>query len=162
MTRVTRLPSLGPRGEGWVAIQFILLGAIIVAGPIGEPWATGWIRVAGVVAGLILMSLGLVLSARGLLDLRHALTPLPHPRDGAELVESGIYARVRHPIYGGLMVGSLGWAIAWASLPATLLVAGLALFFTLKSAREEAWLLGHYAGYAAYRDRTRRFIPWIG
>jgi len=38
----------------------------------------------------------------------------------------------------------------------------LAAFLYLKSAREEAWLEARYPGYAAYRARTPRFIPWPG
>ena len=48
--------------------------------------------------------------------------------------------------------------------PAKLLALSVVLwlFFVLKSTREEAWLMGRFAGYAEYRTRTRRFIPWIG
>ena len=35
------------------------------------------------------------------------------------------------------------------------------VFFTLKSRREEAWLQERFDGYAAYRARTRRLIPWV-
>ena len=34
-------------------------------------------------------------------------------------------------------------------------------FFRLKSAREELWLEARYPGYAAYRARTRRLVPFI-
>lgn len=156
---MTRLPSLGPRGEGWVAIQVGLLGAILLAGP----WlGGGWFGDAGfvtAVAGVILMVVGGWLAVRGVIDLRGALTPLPHPRDDAELVEDGVYARVRHPIYGGLILASVGWSLVWASLTALVLAAGLAIFLTLKSIREEAWLLDRFPAYAAYRRRTHRFLP---
>ena len=36
----TRLPSLGPRGEGWVAIQVVLFVLLAVAGSAGPAWAT--------------------------------------------------------------------------------------------------------------------------
>lgn len=35
MVPVTRLPALGPRGEGWVAIRFLLLGFVLGASGIG-------------------------------------------------------------------------------------------------------------------------------
>ena len=89
------------------------------------------------------------------------MTPLPRPRDGAELVVTGAYALVRHPVYGGLILVAFGWAIARASIAAVLLAAVLATFFRLKSAREERWLETRYPDYAAYRARTRRFIPWV-
>ena len=155
------LPSLGPRGEGWVAIQVGLLLAVAAAGVWFGPDWSGALHLGGIVAGLAALASGAILVVRGSLDLRGALTPLPHPRDGATLVESGVYGLARHPIYGGLILAALGWSWIQASLPA--LVASLVLtgFFVLKSTREEAWLLERFAGYADYRRRTRRFIPWI-
>jgi protein-S-isoprenylcysteine O-methyltransferase Ste14 len=156
------LPSLGPRGEGWVAIQVVLLVAIALVGwSLGGAW-TGAIATATAVLGGALIVIGGVLAVRGVIDLREALTPLPHPRAGATLVESGVYAGARHPIYGGLIVTSVGWGLATASPAALGLAAVLAGFFTLKSIREEAWLERAYPGYPDYRRRTRRFIPWPG
>jgi protein-S-isoprenylcysteine O-methyltransferase Ste14 len=158
---MTRLPSLGPRGEGWVVIQGILLVAIAVAGALGPGW-DGAIRIATSIVGGLLIAGGLTLAVRGTRDLRQALTPLPYPRSGTELVETGVYGLVRHPIYGGLVVMATGWGLLTASPAALVGAAALLGFFELKSRREEAWLEGRFAGYAAYRARTRRLIPWIG
>ena len=154
------LPSLGPRGEGWVLLQIVLLGSIGVAGLAGPAW-DGPVRIMGLVAGTVLAASGLALSVRGVIDLRANLTALPHPRDDATLVEHGVYHRVRHPIYGGIILGALGWGLLTASLPALLLAPLTVVFFTLKSVREESWLLDRFDGYAAYRERTHRFIPGL-
>ena len=159
---MTRLPSLGPRGEGWVLIQGVLLVLVAAAGwSLGPDWS-GPLRLAGVVVGIVLIVGGIVLAVRGVVDLGGALTPLPRPRDGAELVETGAYAFVRHPIYGGLILAAFGWAIVQASIIAFALAAVLAAFLRVKSAREEAWLEQRFPAYTAYRARTRRFIPWPG
>lgn len=158
---MSRLPTLGARGEGWVAIQFILLLAVVAAGlRFGPDWS-GPVRLVGILAGFAAIGAGAILVGRGSVDLREALTPLPHPRDGAELVETGVYGLARHPIYGGLILAALGWSWVQASLAALVGAVVLAVFFVLKSTREEAWLSERFAGYAAYRGRTRRFIPWI-
>lgn len=157
---MSRLPSLGPRGEGWVAIQFVLLGAVALAGTAGPAWG-GTIGMVTMAVGMILMGVGGLLALRSLLDLRDALTPLPHPRDGAELVDTGAYRLARHPIYGGIVVGTLGYGLVTASPPAIAGALVLLLFFRLKSEREEQWLEARYAGYAGYRARTRRMIPWV-
>ncbi|MDQ1324631.1 MAG: hypothetical protein QG587_1967, partial [Chloroflexota bacterium] len=96
-----------------------------------------------------------------LLDLRDALTPLPHPREGAELVDTGSYRLVRHPIYGGIVLGAAGYALVVGSPFALAGAAILLAFFRLKSGREEAWLREHYPAYQAYAARTKRMIPWI-
>jgi protein-S-isoprenylcysteine O-methyltransferase Ste14 len=107
------------------------------------------------------MAAGGLLALRGIVDLRQALTALPHPRDGAQLVDKGAYRLARHPIYGGIVLGACGYGLVTASPLAILGSAVLLAFFRLKSEREEVWLEARYPAYPAYRDRTRRMIPWI-
>src|ERR1035437_3481187 len=154
------LPDLGRRGEGWFLLQVVLFGAIAVSGTAGPAWG-GWQAAVGMVAGAILIGCGGVLSLRGLLNLRETLTPFPKPLDNAQLVETGAYRLVRHPIYGGLILGALGWGLVRAAPLARLGAVALAVFFDLKSRREEIWLSERYREYPAYRNRTRRLLPWI-
>jgi protein-S-isoprenylcysteine O-methyltransferase Ste14 len=160
MVRVSGLPTLGPRGEGWVAIQGVILVAIAGTGFFGPAW-TGDLRVVTSVVGLALLTAGWILAIRGLVDLRDSLTALPHPRDDGRLVEAGAYRLVRHPIYGGLILGAAGWGLLVASPTALVGATVLFGFFDLKSRREEAWLVARYPGYEAYRRGTRRFFPLL-
>jgi protein-S-isoprenylcysteine O-methyltransferase Ste14 len=155
-----QLPTLGPRGEGWVAIQFLLLGLLALAGTTGPAWG-GPLRVATTALGLTLMVAGTLLGGRGLLDLGRALTPMPRPLAGTSLVAHGAYRLVRHPIYGGIVIGALGWGLAWAAPLAMAVALALFAFFYLKSQREEAWLAEEVAGYREYAQRTRRLIPFV-
>ena len=157
---MSRLPALGPRGEGWVIIQFILLPAVALAG-FFDPFAPQMPSGPALIAGLVLMGAGALVLGRGLLELGRNLTPVPHPRDDAELVVSGIYAHVRHPIYGGLILTAFGWGFVSASPLALLLSLVLTGFFALKSRREEAWLSERYEGYPAYMEQTKRFVPFL-
>lgn len=158
---VSRLPSLGPRGEGWLVAQIALFWAIVATALLGPDWI-GPPRLATSALGVVLIGSGGLLAARGVRDLRDAFTPLPHPRDGAPLIETGAYAQVRHPIYGGLVVVAVGWGLLVASIPTLGTALVLWGFFQLKSRREEVWLTERFPGYPAYRERTRRLIPWIG
>jgi protein-S-isoprenylcysteine O-methyltransferase Ste14 len=155
-----RLPNLGPRGEGWFLLQVVIFAAIALSGAIGPAWS-GPVRVAGGAAGAVLIACGGILSLRGVLDLRENLTPFPRPLPGAQLVESGAYRLARHPIYGGLIMGALGWGLLTASPLAMIGALVLTAFFDLKSRREEVWLSEQFSGYPAYRARTRRLLPWL-
>jgi protein-S-isoprenylcysteine O-methyltransferase Ste14 len=158
---MSSLPSLGRRGEGWVVIQGVILVAIFLAGLTEAPFAgDGWTIVS--VVGAVLMVVGGAFAILGVRSLGKGLTALPHPRAGSELVSSGVYRIVRHPIYGGLVMGALGYGLVMHAL-VTAIVGSLVLlvFFRLKSAREEVWLEQRYPGYPAYRAKTRRMLPFI-
>jgi len=153
----------GKRGEWYVVGQFVLFGLIALAplanwgGP-GWPAPWGW---AARIAGVLLGAAGGVLGLIGLLGLGRNLSVLPHPLDDAQLVEHGAYRLVRHPIYGGLLLGAFGWGLLMNSGWALLFSAALLGWFELKTRREEARLAEKFAGYADYRRRTKKFFPWI-
>ncbi len=153
-------PALGRRGEGWVIVQSIVIVAVVVCAVLGPRWPSGgesWLRIAGLV--LEAAGAGMLIVSR--ITLGRSFTPLPRPREGATLRSTGIYARARHPVYGGLLVGGLGLSLYRSPLVLAP-TAVLALVFWLKSIREEAWLAERYPDYPAYRRATpRRFIPWV-
>ncbi len=155
-----RLPDLGPRGEGWFLVQIVILAGIAAAGLVGPAWS-GVPRAVGIVVGAPFVGAGGLLAIRGVADLGVNLTVFPKPREGGRLVETGAYGLVRHPIYGGLILGAFGWGLLAASPVALAGAVVLAAFFDLKSRREEVWLLEQLDGYERYRARTRRLLPWL-
>ncbi len=156
-----RLPSLGPRGEGWFALQVLLLGAIGAAGVLAHSAWPGVLAGPAVAAGAILIAAGLAVGFAGIRALDISLSPLPKPTDNGLLIVRGLYGVVRHPIYVGLVLASLGWSLMTASFAALVVTLLLCLLLDLKARREEAWLRERYPGYAAYAEHTRRFIPWL-
>ncbi len=74
---------------------------------------------------------------------------------------SGAYGLVRHPMYGGVLLLALAWALV--SSPLVLLPWALAaVFLDAKRRREEAWLLEANPDYAAYRTSVHgRFVPFV-
>lgn len=163
MTGGPRLPALGPRGEGWVVGQGILLVLVTVLGLPGlaelpPTDATGWLCLG---TGLALLAAGTLIGLAGLRALGRNLTAMPHPKRDAELVETGIYRVIRHPLYLAVFTTALGWAVAMASVPAALVAALLGLWLDAKARREERWLVDAHPGYPEYRRRTRRFIPGL-
>jgi protein-S-isoprenylcysteine O-methyltransferase Ste14 len=157
---MTGLPQLGRRGEGWVALQALLLAAAAATGFLGPRWpgaARLWLEITSAPFWL----LGVWLFAAGGARLGWQLTPFPKPVTGGTLRDDGAYGLVRHPIYGGVL--TLAFAFALVASPLVLAVwVVLAAFFDTKRRREEAWLLEEFAGYADYRRRVRRrFIPFV-
>lgn len=147
------------RGEGWVIAQFIILAIIALIPPdlAGLPALPEWCRPLGVAVGLLGGGIGVA----GLLGLGSNLTPFPRPKDDATLVETGVYAIVRHPIYAGLFVATVGYALLRASLPTLLLSLALGVFFDQKARREERWLEQKFPQYAAYQQKVRgRILPF--
>jgi protein-S-isoprenylcysteine O-methyltransferase Ste14 len=157
MTRASsRLPRLGPRGEGWVVLQLVLMAAALGGGFFPPGWPIG-VRVLGIAFAVVGAGF-LVASVRA---LGRSLTPLPKPRRQAELVEAGPYRLVRHPIYGAGILAFLGYGLA-TSVPALAFAALLGPFWALKSTVEEQWLEERFPAYSEYRRRTpRRFLPWL-
>jgi protein-S-isoprenylcysteine O-methyltransferase Ste14 len=79
-----------------------------------------------------------------------------------ELVQSGPYALVRHPIYTGVIVMGLGTAINYGQ------TIGLALLVTLcgglwwKARQEERMMTAHFpAAYAEYKARVHAIVPFL-
>ncbi len=136
---------------------------IAVSGALALPYPSlnGNARWVAATVGIAFIAGGGALSLAGLRGLGRNLTAVPRPRLDAELVEHGVYGRLRHPIYSGIIAGSLGWALVSTSPLSLVFVLALAAWFDLKARREEQWLTERYAGYAAYVARTRRFIPWV-
>ena len=162
---MSRIPALGPRGEGWVALQAVLLVAIPVAAwlasmtPLVETPAIALAREIG--AAALLAAVAIIGVSLGYLRGARALSALPRPLETAELVEAGPYRFVRHPIYGGLVLAGIAVALIRASLPVALLTLALAVVLDVKRRREEAWLVDRYPGYVDYRARTRALIPFL-
>ena len=75
---------------------------------------------------------------------------------------TGLYARIRHPSYLGLLVASLGWALVFRSAVGLLLTAALLVPLVARIRDEERLLAAEFgAEYAAYRRRTWRLVPGL-
>jgi protein-S-isoprenylcysteine O-methyltransferase Ste14 len=79
------------------------------------------------------------------------------------LVTSGVYARVRHPMYSALWLLAVGQALLlpnWIAGPAGLLGFGV-LFFGRVGREERLMLVTFGSAYNAYMTRTKRVLPWV-
>ncbi len=77
-----------------------------------------------------------------------------------ELIRSGPYARIRHPIYTGLLLAVAGTAIAIGEYRAIVAFAVIAIGFVVKARREEAFLATQFGpAFDEHRRQTGFFLP---
>lgn len=116
----------------------------------------GWIRWLG--GGL--MTAGALVMAWGFRSLGSNLTPGTEPLPEADLVTTGAYAHVRHPIYAGVVLLLTGYTLAWSNWTLAAAVGLVALqYFQAKAGAEERWLTQRFPAYQAYiRQVTRRLL----
>ena len=156
----SRLPQLGRRGEGWVALQIVLVAAMVAAGTKGRKWPSASRGVRLATAGLSGLG-GLYLFGDGVARLGRQITPFPKPVEEGSVKSTGAYGLVRHPMYGGVLLMTLAWSLASSPLalgPWTVAVG----FLDAKRRREEAWLVEEYAEYEEYRTNVRHsLLPFV-
>lgn len=151
------------RGEWYVVVQTVIF-AVILVGPWGDVLSVDVsepVRAAAFVLGFVLGGAGFWLAVMGAFNLGANLSVLPHPKEGAQLVVRGAYRLVRHPIYSGLIIGAVGWALLNLSLMTLGYALVLFVFFDVKSRREERELVRKFPEYVVYRQAVRKLIPLV-
>jgi protein-S-isoprenylcysteine O-methyltransferase Ste14 len=79
-----------------------------------------------------------------------------------ELITTGPYAVVRHPIYTGILVGFLGLAIALSEVRGFVVFVLFFLVFWAKLSKEEQWMSSQFGEtYAKYVHRTAALVPYV-
>lgn len=146
------------RGGWWVAAQNALTLAVLVLAPL---WRGQWHSTAITIAGAVLFGVGGGFGLAGVRALGRNLTVYPKPLEDSKLVQHGVYALVRHPLYSSLMFAAVGWTLLWASWPGLAATVALTLVLRAKAIREERWLRGRYRDYGDYQQRVKRFVPGV-
>ena len=153
----------GKRGE-WFVVAQVLLFFVLFWGPrssSGLPeWTSPYAEIC-LVAGCFLLVTGASMFIAGIFTLGRNITPLPYPKDQAEMVKRGPYRFVRHPIYSGGIIFAFGWALCshgWFTIGYAII---LFVFFDIKASREEEWLKDKFTGYEEYQKHVRKLIPFI-
>jgi protein-S-isoprenylcysteine O-methyltransferase Ste14 len=143
------------RDYAYVLVQFMLFGLYLLDPSWLEVDLAGGVRYLGLALGVA----GVLITALALLQLNKSLSPFPSPKSEATLIQSGLYRYVRHPIYSGIILMTVGYSI-YANSGYKLIIALLLwVLFYLKSTYEEKRLLQTYSGYKDYQGRTGRFWP---
>ena len=111
--------------------------------------------------GIVLFALGLGFAIWARVHIgRNWGTPMTQ-KDEPDLVTSGPYHLVRHPIYSGILVAGIGTAVAlnWVWLIAVLLAG---TYFVYSATVEERYLTEKFPdAYPTYRGSTKMLLPYI-
>ena len=143
----------------------LLVAAVLLGAPFHLPgldrvvWPVGPLSNDG---GALLVAGGLVLACWARFDLGRNWSGSVTVKEGHELVASGPYRIVRHPIYAGLLLALVGSAIALGEIRGWLGVA-IAFAALLRKLRlEERWMTERFGDeYAAYRKRVAALVPFV-
>jgi protein-S-isoprenylcysteine O-methyltransferase Ste14 len=83
-------------------------------------------------------------------------------KEGHELITTGPYAVVRHPIYTGILAGFLGMAIAISQVRGFIVVVLIFAVFWFKLSMEEEFMRSQFGEtYAAYARQTAALVPYL-
>jgi protein-S-isoprenylcysteine O-methyltransferase Ste14 len=136
-----------------LVILLIRLGVFRGHGLTTDPWRAG--------IGLVCFTLGLGLAIWARVHIGRNWGPPMTQKDEPELVTSGPYRLVRHPIYSGILAAGLGTAVAlsWWWLIAVAL-AGVYILYSAKI--EERYLTDQFPDdYPDYKRSTKMLVPFI-
>lgn len=135
-----------------VSLQFVLIGLMV--------WPFGTWR-----SGIILWLLFSAGGALGIFTLAHNrlgnFNIRPEPKATAQLITSGPYRFIRHPMYSALMLAMAAFVIAELTTFKICLWIFLVLVLTAKATFEERMMREKFPEYASYQRLTKRFVPWL-
>ena len=112
-----------------------------------------WAGVAGMVFGL-----GMACWAR--VHLGTNWSGVVTLKEGHELIRTGPYRNIRHPIYTGILIGFLGFAIVGGQVRGLIAVAVVWFSFFIKAKREEKFLAQEFGPkFDEHTRHTGMFLP---
>jgi len=111
------------------------------------------------VLGWILLAVGAVVQLSAIVVLR---LPAARPSVGDALVSRGVYGRIRHPIYAGLMLEFAGLVLLKPSQSVVLASAIGCVWAWVQARLEELDLVKRMPAYREYMIRVPRFVPRLG
>lgn len=158
---VTRVDTVEYVLMGMVLVGSMLLPIVYLFTPWLQ-WADYRLPTWAPWCGAALMPLALWLFWRSHSDLGLNWSMTLELREGHELVTTGVYRRIRHPMYAAIWLFSLAqalllenWLAGWSALVT------FAPLYLVRTPREERFMcefFGH--GYHDYMQKTGRLLPW--
>lgn len=141
----------------YVGTQFLLFLAYLPNIQLIDFEITNWISHSG----LALAFSGTLLAFLAIYQIRKSVSAFPGPLPETQLVTTGVFKFIRHPIYSGILLAALGYGLYSKSLYRILITAVLYILFYFKSRYEEKLLRQKFPEYLKYQQNTGRFWPSV-
>ena len=152
------------RGNRWVIVALGVLGLLSAYLPAYTDRKEFWVLDGDAVRwiGVALFAVGGAVRLWPVFVLGRRFSGLVAIQPGHALATGGIYSVIRNPSYVGLLVLSLGWALAFRSGVGVLLALLNIPPIVARIRSEEKLLRAHFGEqYEAYCARTWRLIPGV-
>ena len=105
--------------------------------------------------GFLIIIIASIIILKAVKDLGSNLSPFPKPLANGNLITSGIYSFIRHPMYYSLILISFGVFLIKLSFYYLFLTISLALVIKLKIILEEQYLKNKFKNYLLYKDKVK-------
>jgi protein-S-isoprenylcysteine O-methyltransferase Ste14 len=111
-------------------------------------------------AGVAVMVVGLAIACWARVHLGTNWSGVVTLKEGHELIRTGPYRNIRHPIYTGILIGFLGYAIVGGQVRGLIAMAAVWLSFFIKARREEKFLAQEFGPkFEEHTQHTGMFLP---
>ncbi|OLS23157.1 MAG: hypothetical protein HeimC2_27750 [Candidatus Heimdallarchaeota archaeon LC_2] len=148
--------------EKYLVILF-LLNPFVLIGAVVEVEYYGWRNDILSVIGLIVYFFAVTMLVFSRINLGKQATGILVIRDTHELITNGIYKYVRHPIYGSVIFGFVGFILITQSLLVSMI--SFVVYFKILNNRaiyEEELLINEFGDeYREYMKKSKKFIPFF-
>jgi protein-S-isoprenylcysteine O-methyltransferase Ste14 len=149
----------GPVWVVWIAWA-LLFGDRFRPGPLGLRFLP--ITDETAYTGLAITAVGLAFAVWARFAIGRNWDDLVALKEDHQLVRGGPYAIVRHPIYSGFMLATLGTAVAQGDAGGLISTALIVIAWAYKARVEEAFMIEQFgAEYEQYRREVKGLIPLV-
>jgi protein-S-isoprenylcysteine O-methyltransferase Ste14 len=153
-----------PRGERLIQLAFMVAAYFLM---FNDQLSRGWLAARFVPASPTVGKIGVALTVAGIAFAIWARWHLGENwsatvtlKEGHELISSGPYRYIRHPIYTGMLLAFVGTALALGEYRALVSIGIVLVAFYAKAKKEERFLTQEFGEkFREHSRRTGMFLP---
>jgi protein-S-isoprenylcysteine O-methyltransferase Ste14 len=160
--------SVTKMGPGWIIWRLLIVAILVLFIRYDKTGTLAFLEFLFkplftlIIPGTVLTVLGLLGALWARIYLGRNWSGYVTYKEDQDLVTSGPYRFIRHPIYTSLALMILGTDLCYGSLFISIVFVGAAITFILRTKKEEEIMIRLFGQkYIDYMKRTKALIPWI-